>query len=85
MLPINVSSFISSTEEGTDRINENVLTKNEADVLYYNMSNEDIDLKGFRCMNVGNATQDFDLVNVSNVKEVLNLYKRPTITKENTC
>ena len=73
-----------STDEGTDRSNENVLTKNEPDVLYYNMSNEDIDLKGYRCFNVGNATQDYDLVNVATVNEVLNLYKLPIITKENT-
>ena len=41
-------------------------------------------MKGFRCMNVGNATQDYDLVNVANVNEILNLYKIPIITKENT-
>ena len=76
--------YLSTDEGGTERINQNVLTKDEGDKLYYNMSNKDIDLKGFRCMNVGNATQDFDLVNVATVNEVLNLYKLPIITKENT-
>ena len=76
--------YLSSDEGGTERSNENLLTKDEGDKLFYNMSNEDINLGGYRCLNVGNAIHDFDLVNVSNVNEILNLYKLPIITNENT-
>ena len=73
-----------SSDEGTERINENLLTKDEGDRLYYNISQEDIDLKGYRCFNVGNAKDDYDLVNIANVNEVLSLYELPIITKKNS-
>ena len=73
-----------STNEDSNVINENVLTKIEGDRLYYNISQEDIDLQGFRCLNVGNAREDNDLVNIANVNEVLSLYEVPIISKENS-
>ena len=73
-----------SSDEGTERINENVLTRMEGDRFYYNISEEDIDLQNYRVINVGNAKEDYDLVNVANVNEILDLYEVPIITKENS-
>ena len=73
-----------STNENSNVINENVLTRIEGDRLYYNISQEDIDLKGYRCLNVGNSRDEYDLVNIATVNEILSLYEVPIITRENS-